>query len=344
MHEVRVGIVGAGIMGRAHAAALSDHPAAVVTAISSRTKESAQALAKTYHARSHPDHESLVADPEVDLVVVATPDHLHADVVVAAAEAGKHVLVEKPFTTSTVDADRALAAVRRAGVLGMTLFNHRWVPAYAQAQQRIAAGDLGKPVLAYARKNDTIHVPTKMIPWAAETTPAWFLSSHDIDLVSWLFDDVAVEVYANAVHGKLRELGVDTPDAVQAQVRYRGGAVATFEACWIYPDTFPTMTDSFVEVIGEQAVVHLDRKCEQIEIATERAFEYPRNLLLRTVHGRPAGAVRDALWHMVDCVRAGTAPLVTMESSRHVSAVLEAAHASIASGQPERVPAPVEAS
>ncbi|HEY8373640.1 MAG TPA: Gfo/Idh/MocA family oxidoreductase [Pseudonocardiaceae bacterium] len=339
MDRIRVGIVGAGIMGRAHAATIADHPEAVVTAVSSRTEASARALAEQAGgARVHPDHEALVADPEVDLVIVATPDHLHTDVVVAAAEAGKHVLCEKPLATSVADADRALLAVRRAGVKAMTLFNHRWVPSYAQAKQRIAAGDIGTPVLGYARKNDIIHVPTEMIPWAAGTTVAWFLSCHDIDLVTWMFDDEIVEVYANAVWGKLRGMGIDTPDAIQQQVRFRNGGVATFEACWIYPNTFPTMVDSFIEVVGTDGVIHLDRKCEQIEIATARKFEYPRNLLQRTVHGRVQGAVRDAIYHIIDCIRDDLEPVVTMESSRHVTAVLEAAHRSIAEGRPVAVP------
>ena len=337
MDAVRIGIVGAGIMGRAHAEAIADHPGSVLTAVSGRTESGARALAEPAGARAHADHEALVSDPEVDLVVVATPDHLHAEAVVAAADAGKHVLVEKPFTTSVADADRALAAVRRAGIKAMTLFNHRWVPAYAQAKSRIAAGDLGDAVLGYARKNDTIYVPTEMLSWAAGTTPAWFLSSHDIDLLCWLFDDQVVEVYANSVSGVLRGKGIDTSDAIQSQVRFSRGGVATFEACWTYPNTYPTMTDSFVEVIGTSGVIHLDRKCEQIEIATEQSFTDPRNLLVRTVHGRAAGAARDAVWHMVDCVLNDQEPLVTLESSRHVTAVLEAVHASIASGQPVAV-------
>ncbi|MFF0789013.1 Gfo/Idh/MocA family protein [Streptomyces spiralis] len=338
MDQVRVGIVGAGIMGHAHADVLQGHPGAVVTAVTSRRRGPAEELAAHVGgARVHAGYQELVADDAVDLVIVATPDHLHADVVVAAAEAGRHVLVEKPFTTSAVDADRALAAVRKAGVKAMTVFNHRWVPSYAQAKDRIAAGDIGTPVLGYARKNDRIHVPTRMIPWAADTTVSWFLSSHDIDLVCWLFDDQVEEVYANAVRGRLAGLGVDTPDAIQAQARFRGGGVATFEACWIYPDTFPTMTDSFVEIVGSDGVIHLDRKVEQIEIATATAHEYPRNLLQRTVHGRPAGAVAEAVWHLVDCIADDTEPLVSLESSRHVTAVLEAIHRSIETGAPASV-------
>jgi predicted dehydrogenase len=191
MQQLGVGIVGAGIMGRAHANILADHPATRVAAVTSRTLESADKLAGEYGARVHPDVAGLVTDPAVDIVVVATPDHLHADTVCAAADAGRHVLV-----------------------------------------------------------------------------------------------------YASAVDGRLRELGVDTPDAIQAQCRFRGGAVATFESCWTYPDTFPTMTDSFVEVVGERGVIHLDRKCEQIEIATDERYEYPLAAVHRSITSGQPEAVR----------------------------------------------------
>lgn len=334
MRKVRVGIIGAGIMGHSHAAVLADYPASEVVAVASRSKESAEKLAGSCGAALvYTDHQTLLANSEIDMVTIATPDHLHADAIIDTAQAGKHLLVEKPFTTSVADADRALTVVRQAGVKAMTLFSHRWVPAYAQTKIRIEAGDLGQPLLAYTRKNDRIYVPTQMLGWAGDTTPAWFLSSHDIDLVCWYFDEPAEEVYATAVSKVLKARGIDTPDAIQAQVRFQSGAVATFEACWTYPDTFPTMTDSFVEVIGTSGVIHLDRKTEQIELATESVYQYPRNLLRMEIHGRQAGAVPNAIQHMVDCVREDREPIVTLESSRQVTAILEAIHQSIETRQ-----------
>jgi predicted dehydrogenase len=337
--RVRVGVVGTGTMGAAYAVDLATHPDVEIAGVTSRTGESARRVAERLGCTVFADAAELVADPGVNTVVVATPDDVHAEIAVAAARAGKAVLVEKPLTTSAADARAVVEAVRESGVVASVLFNHRWVPAYAQAYERVRAGDLGDPVVAYARKNDRIFVPTKMINWADRTTPAWFLSSHDIDLVTWMFDDTPVEVFATEVRGKLRGLGVDTPDALQAQVRYAGGAVATFESCWVYPDTFPTMVDSFVEVVGTDGVIHLDRKNEQIEIATAHEFSYPRNLLQRTVHGVTAGAVRDCLWHFVDCVATAAEPLVTIESAATTTAVLEALHASARTGEPRRVEA-----
>ncbi|MEV6153208.1 Gfo/Idh/MocA family oxidoreductase [Nonomuraea sp. NPDC052129] len=327
--KLRIGIVGAGIMGRGHAEVLSAHPEVEITAVARRALEHAQ------DATVYPGYRELLVSGTVDAVSITTPDHLHADVMVAAAEAGVHILVEKPFTTTVEDADRSVAAIRRAGVTAMCLFNHRWVPAYAQAKQQMEL--IGEPVVGYARKDDTIHVPTEMIGWADETTCAWFLSSHDIDLLTWLYDDQVAEVYATARHGRLRGLGIDTPDAMQIQARFSRGAVATFESAWIYPNTFPTMVDSYVTVVGESGVIQLDRQKENIQLATEKSYTYPRNMLQRVVHGVPAGAYRDAIHHFVDCARTGAEPLISVESSRHVTAVLAAAHESARTGSPVKL-------
>ena len=334
---LRVGIIGAGIMARGHAEVLSAHPDAVVTAIASRTRSSAERLAASLAGAPtvFEDAQALIDSGEVDAVSITTPDHRHAEMMVAAAKAGRHILVEKPFTTDVAGADAAAAAIKEHAVTAMCLFNHRWVPAYAQAKQQMP--ELGAPVVAYARKDDTIFVPTEMISWAADTTCAWFLSSHDIDLLSWLLDDHITRVFATARSGKLRDLGIDTPDAIQIQASFSRGAIATFESAWIYPNTFPTTVDSYVTVAGERGVIQLDRQKEGITIATEQAYRYPRNMLQRTMHGRPAGAYHDAIDHFVECARTGRPPLVSVASARQVTAVLAAAHESIASGRPVEV-------
>ncbi|WP_327088290.1 Gfo/Idh/MocA family oxidoreductase [Nonomuraea sp. NBC_01738] len=321
--KLRVGIIGTGIMGRGHAEVFAAHPDVELTAVSRRPLGDATVYA---------DYLDLLDSGTVDAVSITTPDHLHADMMVAAAEAGVHILVEKPFTTTVADADRSVAAIRQAGVTAMCLFNHRWVPAYAQAKDQMEL--VGEPVVGYARKDDTIFVPTEMIGWADQTSCAWFLSSHDIDLITWLYDDHVTEVYATARYGKLRALGIETPDAMQIQARFSRGAVATFESAWIYPNTFPTMVDSYITVVGEDGVVQLDRQKENIQLATAKAYTYPRNMLQRNVHGIPAGAYRDAIHHFVDCARTGAEPLISVESSRHVTAVLAAAHESARTGSP----------
>src|SRR5690606_37886517 len=106
--------------------------------------DSAQALAEQYDAPFYcEDYRELLARPDIDFVTIATPDHLHRDICAAAAQAGKHFMVEKPLTTSLAEADELIARVEQSGVKAMTCFNHRWIPAYARAYQEIEAGNIG---------------------------------------------------------------------------------------------------------------------------------------------------------------------------------------------------------
>ncbi|GAA4892116.1 Gfo/Idh/MocA family oxidoreductase [Tessaracoccus lubricantis] len=337
IQQLGVGIIGAGIMGRSHAASLAMDPRTRLVGVAGLPLDSAQELVKGTHAYATDDFTRLLADPRISFVTVATPDNLHFDICRQALAAGKHVFVEKPLTTSLAEADQLIEEVERCGLTLMTSFNHRWIPSYAEAWKRIQAGNIGAPIMAYARKNDRIFVPTSMLSWASNTTCAWFLSSHDIDLVNWFFGETPVSVFATASSGVLTTQGIDTLDAVQAQVRYPSGGFATFESCWIYPDTFPTMTDSFIEVVGTDGVIQLPRVDDQVHLATRDSFSYPRTSIGSDVHGQQLGAVTAALHHMTSCVLGGHDPLISLRSSRDVIATLEAVHRSIASGNPEKV-------
>jgi predicted dehydrogenase len=337
--QVGVGIVGAGIMGTAHADAFMADRRARVVAVASVPAGGAQMLARRCGAPSiTDDYRQVIENPDVDLVVVATPDHLHATIAVDVAAAGKAVFVEKPLSTSLGDAAAIIEAVTINKVFGMTAFSHRWLPPYANAHDEISRGSIGDPRLAYARKNDRISVPTEMLSWAGATSPAWFLSSHDIDIVCWLMGLEAVEVFASEVRGVLSNRGIDTADAIQAQVRFSEGAVATFESCWVYPNTFPAVTDSFIEVVGTTGVVHIDRTRNGVDLATHADHTYPGSAIVSNINGHVQGALRSMAEHVIDCIVDGAQPLVTLKSSYHVSAILTAVHESIATGGVVAVP------
>lgn len=334
MKTLRIGIVGAGIMGETHARVYQMHPQCQLVAVCDRNQERARALVAKFNIpQIFETHQEMLAGADLDLISVCTPDFAHAEPAIDAANLGKHVLIEKPLAVTVEDAQAIIAAANRNKVKIMAQFSHRWVPAYRQAKDLLAKGDLGEPVMAYARKNDHIFVPTEMLGWAARSTSAWFLSSHDIDLVCWYFESEPVEVYATAVRKVLVKRGVDTPDAIQAQVRFANGAVATFESCWIYPNTFPTMVDSFVEVITTDGVIHLDRKREQIEVASHKSYQYPRNLLAYVFEdGEAHGAVTLSINHFIKCVLRDREPTVTLASSLQVTRILDAIQRSITSG------------
>ncbi len=159
---VRVGIVGAGLWGGNHAVALKEHAGCTIAVICDRDAARAQALAEQCGCAWTTSLDDVAAS-DVDAVTIATPDHLHAEPVLAMLAAGKHVLVEKPLATTVAEAQAMVEAAERADASLMVDFHARWHPLYMGAKAYVERGDLGTPVMAYARLSDTIHVPTSML-------------------------------------------------------------------------------------------------------------------------------------------------------------------------------------
>jgi predicted dehydrogenase len=337
--KVRIGVIGLGIMGEQYVRIYKAHPLAEVVAICNRSPDRLNAVGDKYDIASrYADPIEMLADARVDAVCVATPDFAHSEPVRAALEAGKHVLCEKPFTTDLAEADDLLRLARgRPSQKLQVAFNHRWLASYHHGHESIRRGDIGRPVAGYARKNDTIWVATEMINWAANTTPIHFLGAHDIDLMRWFFDSEPVEVRAYGAKGVLEEKGIDTYDLVQAQIKFESGAFATVESGWIYPNVFPTIVDSFVEVVGSSGHLHFDRKRESIEMSTEEQFTFPKVFLTAEIFGKLRGAFVECLSDFVDAVLNGSEPNVTAFDGRQVTAVLDAVSRSLVSGETEKV-------
>ena len=332
--KVRIGVVGLGIMGEQYVRIYNAHPLSAVTAVCTPRRERLDEVGGKYGVGVRlTDFRELVGRADVDAVCVATPDFAHFEPVRAALEAGKHVLCEKPFTTDLGEADELLALARsRPRQKLQVAFNHRWLSSYYHGYATIRRGDIGRPVAGYARKNDTIYVPTEMIKWAGRTTPTHFLGAHDIDLLRWFFASEPAEVHAYGAKGVLVERGIDAYDLIQAQVRFESGAFATVESAWIYPNTFPTVVDSFVEVVGSRGHLHFDRKRESVEASTPEQFTYPKVFLNYEVFGKLRGAFVECLSDFLDAIISGGEPKVTAFDGRQVTAVLDAVTRSLESG------------
>jgi predicted dehydrogenase len=338
-NKVRVGVIGLGIMGEQYVRIYQAHPHAEVTAICTRRRERLDAIGDKYHIRErYTDFTQMLAAAPIDAVCVATPDFAHDEPVKAALEANRHVLCEKPFTTELRKADELLALSRHKPHLKLQIaFNHRWLASYHHGYLQLRAGALGRPLAGYARKNDTLWVSTEMIDWAARSTPIHFLGAHDIDLLRWFFASEPVEVHAYGVKEVLVGRGIDTYDLIQAQIMFASGAFATVESAWIYPNTFPSIVDSFVEVIGSAGHLHFDRKRESIELSNEKAFTYPKVFLTSEIFGKLRGAFVDCLADFIDAINNDAEPKVTAFDGRQVTATLDAVTRSLETGQTERV-------
>lgn len=341
MGEYTATIIGAGIMGMAVGRVVQRMPNVRLTGIANPGAEKRDAASKEFGVSAYDNYDEMLEKEKPDLCFVATPDWLHLAPVMACLDRGIHVYVEKPLTTNVDEAAAIVRRVRETGLKLQVSYNHRWLAPYHLAHQKIRCGAIGRPLMGYARKNNPISVPTKMLAsWAKDSSPLWFQSSHDIDLMCWWFDDEPVDVVCHGVKRVLKErLGWDTYDAMQGQVRFKHGGMATFEASWIYPETHPAMPDSFMAIVGETGHLQIDRKDEAVEMSSEKRFNWPRSLLNYKVYDRWVGAFPSCIESFIDAVDQDREPYVTALDGWRATAVVDAMHRAAETEERVTVPA-----
>lgn len=333
--ELKAGIIGAGIMGSAVGRVLHRDARVRLAGIAEQNPERLGSAEREFGAPAYADYRDMLSRARPDLVFVATPDWAHFDPVMACLDRGVHVYVEKPLTTKESEAAAIAKRVAETGLKLQVSYNHRWLAPYHAAHRQIRDGAIGRPLVGYARKNNPITVPTQMLAsWAKDSSPMWFQSSHDIDLMLWWFDDTPKDVVCTGVKQVLKaRYGWDTWDAMQGQLRFRNGGVVTFEAAWIYPEGHPSMPDSFMSIVGEQGHIQIDRKDEAVEMSSGEGFRWPRSLLNFQVYDQWVGAFPSCISSFIDAVQNDRAPYVTAIDGWAATAVLEAMHTAAGTGE-----------
>ena len=208
MSTYRFGMVGYKFMGRAHSHAyrdipmfFPDAPRPVLGAIAGRNEAALNAAADVFEVPLRfTDWREMVRSPEVDVVDVAAPGDAHHEIAIAAAEAGKHVICEKPLANTLAQARAMLAAVEKAGVRHGVIFNYRFLPAVQLAQQMIASGRIGRVYHVRAQfLQDWILDPEFPLVWRLKKETAGSgalgdLGAHIIDMARFLvgeFEEVS---------------------------------------------------------------------------------------------------------------------------------------------------------
>ncbi len=268
MGEIRVGLVGYGFMGRAHSNAYRQVPfyfpelesKPVLKVLCERREEALKAAAAVMAWEdTETDFDALIARDDIDLIDIVTPNNVHVEMAIKAAQAGKHVLCEKPLAMNLAEAKQALAAVEAAGVVHMVCHNYRRAPAVALAKQMLEEGLLG--TIYHWRSQylqDWMIDPEKPAVWRVQKATAGSgalgdLLAHSADLALWLVGDIErvccdmetfvkerpplgdIDAMLGAGAGAGEKLKVDVDDCVVALARFANGAVGTLEATRFAP-------------------------------------------------------------------------------------------------------------
>ena len=253
--KLNIGLVGCGFMGRTHSNAFRQVPQffdtghdLVLKAVCARTRPLAEAFAANWgYETVETDWRDLVARPDIDLIDIASPNNSHAEIAIAAAEAGKMVACEKPLGASLADSEAMVRAVESAGVANMVWYNYRRVPAVTFAKQLVDEGRLGR-IFHYRAKFLQDWTMSSDLPqggaglWRLDAEVAGSgvtgdLLAHCIDTAMWLNGGISevsamTETFIRERHhlgtGKVQPVVIDDASAFLA--RFGNGSLATFEA------------------------------------------------------------------------------------------------------------------
>jgi len=311
---IRWGLIGAGDIARKRvAAALRDSANSALTAVSRARPELAESFATSVGAaRWHTRWEDLVADPGIDAVYVATPVHVHALHAIGAAEAGKHVLCEKPMAMNVAECDRMIAACRANGVrLGVAYYRH-FYPVVHRIQQLLASGAIGDPVFiqmdAFERFNPQPGEPRYWFIQRAVSGggPMFDFGCHRLELLLMLCGPVrqVKGLTANVIFKR------EVEDTAVAVMQFERGVCATLAVTHAASEP----RDTF-RIFGTNGSIH-------VPVLNAGELTVVSNGVERTEsHAAPANLHQPLVQDFVEALLEGRAPGVTGEVGRAVAEI-----------------------
>ncbi|MDF2722206.1 MAG: oxidoreductase domain protein [Paenibacillus sp.] len=324
---MKVAIVGCGGLGNVHASAYAKIAGVTVVGVCDTVSEMANKLADRIGAKAYTSFDDMLAQTECDIVSVTLPSFLHKEFTVKAAQAGKHVVCEKPIALNLEDAAEMIRVCEENGVRLFIGHVVRFFPEYAQIRDKIIQGALGRVGVAHLKRIGGN--PAGRRPWFGEDNKSGGvvpdLMVHDLDFLRWSLGEV------RSVYGA-RHLAEGVDHALATLV-FENGAVANVQAYWGYPGPFTTAA----EVAGSGGVISYDStKSVSLHIRKSAPADKPGPFVDVPQSPGFTSPYEKEIEHYVDCIRDNKEPIVTahdaykaleiglavMESSRTGKAVI----------------------
>lgn len=326
---VRVGVLGAGTWGINHVRVLAAEPRCRVVAVAEPDETKRPLIAELAPgARWTASAEDVVRAPDIDAVVIASPAGTHVALALAAFAAGKHVLVEKPLATSLVAAREVAEAGARAGTVGMVGHLMVFHPAVRRIRELLASGGLGRPFYVHAMRVNLGRI-------RSDETALWCFGPHDLSMIDAILGEQPVT--ASACGTAVLQPGIE--DVVFVTLRYASGILANLHLSWLSPRKERRFT-----LVCSQKMVELDDVSPEKLRIYDKGYDRPpaftqfgEFLTIRDgdVHIPKVAMeepLRAELRHFLDCIERGERPETDLAQGVRVTAILEAAERSLATG------------
>lgn len=259
MKKLRIATIGVGRFGIFHLHAIRQledilNIELVAAAESDVTKH--LKIKNNFNIPVYDDYLEMIEKENLNAVSVATQDHQHRNIVINSLANGLHVFVEKPLDTTANGSLEMIEIANQRELLLQVDFHKRYDPYHIEIKQLINKNKFGDFLYGYCHMEDQIVVPRDWFKdWAHNTSPAWFLGSNFIDLISWLMDSRVENVFAKGQKNKLKSLGIDSFDSMQSMLTFENGAVINMDCSWILPEQFSSIVSQGFRLIGTEGIV-----------------------------------------------------------------------------------------
>ncbi len=326
--RTNVGVVGAGVMGRRHAHAIAEHPSLDLVGVADVDETSAREVADQTGSDAFGAFGPLYEE-SLDAVVVATPESVHRDPTVAAAERGYDILLEKPVAQEREDSAAIREAVERAGISVLVGFTLRFDARYDAVISAVDDGDLGTLASIRAERS----VVTSEARRLRRSHPLLYQTIHDVDVARRLTGSAVETVYSVASQ---RIFDGDHHDVIHSTLSFADQTVAAIETGSILPEDSPAPNRARLSVKGTEGTAELAAPGDDLELCAD-GTTFPDDTIFPTVNGRQAGAIRSEIDHFARVVRDGEPPVATLEDGLKAGAVARACRRAIDADGPVAV-------
>ena len=259
---------------------------------------------KPYHGEK--PWEQIIADhPDLDVLIVATPDHLHTEPILCALEAGVHVIAEKPLCLDLNQADEIIKLAARKGLIVGVDMHKRYDPDHLKIFKELAP-QMGLPIHARGVLEEPLEVSTKIFKWVEDSDPFTYVGIHWVDLFCHYLKLQPMSLFAVGEKQRLRsEFGKDAFDATQVLVTHRNGMSISYENTWLTPKDFEGPVNQESHFIGGKGKIESDSQYRGLRYWIERKGSRTSNTHFFRWIERPDGSLactgygKDSL---VDCM------------------------------------------
>jgi UDP-N-acetylglucosamine 3-dehydrogenase len=329
MADVKLAVIGTGVMGETHVRAIQHDARAKLVAICDVNKPRLDEIQDRYSVpNAYTDAREMFRSHQIDGVVIATSDQFHVEPVSIAAEAGAHIMLEKPIATTVEDAETILNAAGRAQVKLMIGFVLRFTPAYVAIHDRVVSGSLGPLTMGFAKRACGLPEARRL---GGRLTVNSYLSVHDVDTLLWNFGTDVESVYATKGEFILKD-ELHTPDYYWNLLKFRNGVTCVAHSLWTLPEASPSFTQSELVIHGTVGSAHLDVDGQWLRFAGPERSDAPD--FLYGIGEPHAGAYRLEDEHFVECIVKDRTPIVNGIDGMNALKVILAAEESTRVGAP----------